>query len=332
MLIKGVTLRGIEVFVALASTGSVGQAAALTGLSLPAVSQQLRNLETALGADLVDHAKRPMQLTSAGRSFLVRAERALAELREAQSELTVMDLSHLDQLGIGLIDDFDNDLTPRLATILAESLTGSRLKLVTAPSHEILDRLVAGELQLAVSAGTGAESGDLTVLPLVHDPFILTVPRGTAPPGTDIVAALADLPFLRYAREQLISRQIDTALTEAGLTFESRFEIGSNPALMAMVARGVGWAITTPLGYMRAERFHAEMDVHPLPFGPAARTIALYAGADWAARVPLEIAAAVRALVQSQIVDPALARLPWLAGEFRVLAPDAAPPTRESSR
>jgi DNA-binding transcriptional LysR family regulator len=44
MLMKGVTLRGLEVFDALADSGSVASAAQSTGLTQPAVSQQLRNL------------------------------------------------------------------------------------------------------------------------------------------------------------------------------------------------------------------------------------------------------------------------------------------------
>ena len=86
MLMKGVTLRGLEVFEALAKTGSVAQTASLTGLSQPAVSQQLRNLESALGAELVNHGRRPMVLTPVGRNFLARTEAVLAELRLAQSE------------------------------------------------------------------------------------------------------------------------------------------------------------------------------------------------------------------------------------------------------
>ena len=46
-MIKGVTLRGLEVFEALAATGSVAQAAATTGLSQPAVSQHLKILREA---------------------------------------------------------------------------------------------------------------------------------------------------------------------------------------------------------------------------------------------------------------------------------------------
>ena len=54
MQIKGISLRGLEVFEALARSGSVAQAAVDTGLSQPAVSQQMRNLETALATPLVD--------------------------------------------------------------------------------------------------------------------------------------------------------------------------------------------------------------------------------------------------------------------------------------
>jgi len=179
MVIKGLTLRGLEVFEALARTGSVAQAAEITGLSQPSVSQQLRNLEKAIGTDLVDHGRRPMRLTQAGRSFLTRAQAVLAELQLAQSELTVMDLGHLTTLSIGLIDDFDNDLTPRLATLLADSLTRSKFKLITLPSLEIFEALESQRLHLAVSAHSGEVLEGVIEYPLVRDPFILVAPKGS---------------------------------------------------------------------------------------------------------------------------------------------------------
>ena len=320
MLNKGVTLRGLEVFAALARSGSVAQAAEATGLSQPAVSQQLRNLQTALGTDLVDHSRRPMRLTPAGRSFLERTESVLGELRLAQSELTVMDLTHLSQLSIGIIDDFDNDLTPRLATALADSMTQSRFQLITASSHEISAALEARELHIAVAASSGQPPDDIVEYPLVRDPFILVAPRGAVASDARIMPALHDLPFLRYARDQLISRQIETHLARHNLSFENRFEIGANPALMAMVARRIGWAITTPLGYMRAARFRDEIDAFALPFGSFSRTISLFAARDWTDDAPREIAGILRRLAQSHIIDPATAHLPWLAGQLRVLS------------
>jgi DNA-binding NarL/FixJ family response regulator len=78
---KGVTLRGLEVFESLARTGSVAATANELGLSAPAVSQQMKNLAAALGAELLDNSRRPMTLTPAGRVFLDRTEKALDSLR-----------------------------------------------------------------------------------------------------------------------------------------------------------------------------------------------------------------------------------------------------------
>lgn len=319
MLNKGVTLRGLEVFEALAATGSVAGAAGLTGLSQPAVSQQLKNLETALGTALIDHGKRPMRLTPAGDSFRARAEAALGQLRMAQSELTVMDLAHLSSLSIGMIDDFDNDLTPRLVTILAKSLTKSRFKLTTAPSHEITAAMQDKRLHLAVSASAGRVVPGVLEYPLARDPFILVAPRRALNGVPKRFEDMGDLPFLRYDRAQLIGRQIEGHLARQQLDFPDRFELGSHLALMAMVARGIGWTISTPMGYIRAGRFHDDIVAHPLPSPPFSRSIVLYAGADWAGPVPDDMARTVRQLIQGQMIDPALAQLPWLAGQFRVL-------------
>lgn len=318
MIAKGVTLRGLEVFEALASSGSVAQTAKITGLSQPAVSQQLSKLEDALKTNLIEHNKRPMRLTPAGQSFLTRARSALGELRMAQSELTVMDLAHLSALSIGMIDDFDNDLTPRLATILADSLTGCKFKLITAPSHEISNAIAEKQLHIAISAKTGQMMEGVLEFPLVRDPFILVAPKG-ALKGGDLVSQLHDLPFLRYDEDQLISRQIEAHLARQKLSFPQRFELGSHLALMAMVARGIGWAVTTPLGYMRAGRFHDEVEAFPLPFKPFSREIILYAGIDWAGDVPRNVADTMRQLVQRHMIDPAMEKLPWLAGELRTL-------------
>ncbi|MEP2531335.1 LysR family transcriptional regulator [Shimia sp.] len=319
MMIKGVTIRGLEVFEALAASGSVARAAEATGLSQPAVSQQIKNLETALGTQLLDHGKRPMQLTSAGRSYLARATAVLSQLRLAQSELSVMDLTHLTQMSMGIIDDFDNDLTPRLVTTLAKSMSRCQFKLVTAPSHEVTRALQDRSLHLGVAASTGEVLPGVVEYPLARDPFILVTPAEMTTNGTLQLDDLNALPMLRYDQEQLISRQIEAHLSRLNLTFENRFEIGSNPTLLAMVSRGIGWAITTPLSYLRAARFHERVNVHPLPIQPFSRNISLFANADWADSVPRDVAQTVRSLLQQLMISPAIDRFPWLEGEFRVL-------------
>lgn len=316
MLPKGVTLRGLEVFEALAQTGSVAQASQLTGLSQPAVSQQMKNLETSVGTPLVDHTRRPMIPTPAGRAFLSRAQSALRELRMAQSELTSMDLTHLSALDLGMIDDFDNDVTPRLATLLAEHLSRCQITLITGSSFDVLERIKSRSLHAGVAASTGEVIENVAEYPILRDPFILVAPRSA---GKDAAQIVGELPFLRYDRTQLIARQIDTHMARLKIKYESRFEIGAHLALMALAARGAGWAVTTAAGYMRATRMHSKLAAHPLPFKPFARTISLFSGADWTDDVPREVGAAVRRLALEQLVTPAERAMPWLEGELRVL-------------
>lgn len=320
MLPKGVTLRGLEVFDALAQTGSVAQAAARTGLSQPAVSQQMKNLEAALGADLVDHGRRPMQLTPAGRAYLGRTQAVLRELRLGQSELTVMNLSHLSVLSLGMIDDFDNDVTPRLATLLAESLSKCRFTLITGSSFGVLERLRDGSLHAGVAASTGESIEGVLEFPLLRDPFVMVAHRSA---GTDPREIAQTQPLLRYDATQLIARQIEVHLNRQGLSFESRFEIGAHLALMALAARGAGWALTTAAGYMRAERMHDDLVAHPVPFEPFSRTISLFAGRDWAEDVPRDVGSAARRLLREQLITPAASVMPWLKGRLEVLEPPA---------
>jgi len=320
MLTKGVTLKGLEVFEALAEAGSVAGASARLGLSQPAVSQQMRNLEAALGAVLVDHGRRPMMLTPAGRAFLERTRTVLTELRQAQSELTVMDLAHLARLNLGVIDDFDNDLTPRMVSLLAESMTRCHFRLITAPSHEISAQMQARRLDLAIAA-SGREALDgVSEFPLVRDPFIFVCPKGARVQHGGIEAVMQTLPLLRHDRSLLIGRMVEAHLMREGLDFPERFEIGAHLSLMTLVARGVGWTLTTPLGFMRAARHHDRMEAHKVPFTPFHRQISLFASQDLNEDIPRNVASTSRALIEEMVIVPALAMLPWLDGDLRLLA------------
>ena len=154
---------------------------------------------------------------------------------------------------------------------------------------------------------------------LAKDPFILVAPRGVVQDPNRVLEALRALPLLRYEQNQMIGRQIEAHLTQESLHFDQRFEIGSHLALMTMVARGIGWAITTPLGYMRAGRTHDDVDAFPLPFKEFSRTISLFAGTDWDDTVPLDVSRTMRRLIQEQMISPAITHLPWLAKDLKVL-------------
>lgn len=315
---KGLTLRGLEVFETLARTGSVAETADRLGLSAPAVSQQLRNLSLTLGVDLIDHSRRPMVLTAAGRLFLERAEVALQALRAGQRGLAMLDLADLSGLSLGVIEDFENEVTPQLATDLAEAMTHCAFRLVTGASHALHAQIGRRELDIAICAAGSPDPAGILIHPLIDDPYVLAVPKGTDVTGG--LAALRGLTFLRRDPEQVMGQQIERYLAATGLTLPNRFEMDSNQSISALVAGGTGWTITTPLSLLRAGRFAGGIDAHPLPGTPVSRRIVLYATGDWTGPIPAQIAARARDLIEDHFAIAGRERMPWLADSFRVHA------------
>ncbi len=316
-LIKGLTLRGLEVFETLARTGSVATTAAELGMSAPAVSQQMKNLTAALAVDLMDTSRRPMVVTPAGRLFLVQAKEALRALRAGQRDLTALDLTDLASLSLGVIDDFENEVTPLLATRLAEAMSQCAFSLQTGASHVLQARIATRELDMVICAASAPAPRGAVAYPLLEDPYILAVPKGVDVAGG--LDNLCALPFLRRDLDQVMGQQIEAYLEREGQVPPKRFELDSNQSISALVAAGTGWTVTTPLSLLRAGRFAEGIEAHPLPGPPMARRIVVYAAKDWSGDIPQRIAELARELIGVHFAEPGLERMPWLGDGFRVL-------------
>ena len=307
-----VTLWGVEIFVAAAEEGSISAAARRLGVSPSAVSQQLSGLETALGAVLLDRSGRPMQVTPAGAMFRRHAQTILNAASEARAELAMADLSGLTTLGIGVIEDFDSDVTPRLLSALARDLKGCRFLLETGASHRLMDQLEARALDIVVAADAATETDAAwrEVHPLMSEPFVAVTPPG---------ASIDDLPLILYTARHLMGRQIAAHLARQGLKPAHRFELDSYAAILAMVAGGEGWTILTPLALHQARAFRSQVEVRPLPFPALGRTLSLSARAGILHDVPAQIAQRLKPLIAEMVIAPALKATPWLAPALRVL-------------
>ncbi len=307
------TLWGIEIFLAVAEEGAISAAARRLGVSPSAISQQLTGLEAALGAMLLDRSARPMRLTPAGAMFRRHAHTILNAEAEARADLAVADLSGLTTLRLGMIEDFDAEVTPRLLQALAGDLKGCRFLLETGASHRLLDQLEARALDVVVSADLGSEAADdgwREVHPLLAEPFVAVTPRGRGHEG---------LALIQYTARHLMGRQIASHLARQNLRLAHRYELDSYRAILAMVAAGEGWTILTPLALHHAASLQAAVDVSPLPFAPLERTLSLSARAGVLRDMPGQIAVRLRGLMQAQVVQPALAEWPWMQGALRVL-------------
>ena len=314
-----ITLWQMEIFVAAAEEASISAAARRLGASNSAVSQQLSNLEAALGARLLERGERPMSLTAAGEMFQRRAHSILHEAAQATAELTVRDMSSRVRLRLGMIEDFDADVTPALLMTLAETMPKARFLLETAPSHRLIDKLDTRGLDLVVAAEPSDLPSSMVVHPLLVDPFIVVTPRRMIRDEGKMLDTLRQTPLIQYTAQELMGRQIAGHLARQNLVPSHRFELDSYHSIMAMVARGEGWTILTPLGVMRAKRFMDRVETFPLPFAPLSRQISLIARRDSEADLPTQLATELRPLIAAEIIEFCQGRMPWLAGQMKVL-------------
>lgn len=317
---KGVSLRALELFDAVAQAGTLADGARRLDLSLPAASQQISNLETALGAVLFDRTHRPLTLTVAGRLVLKRTRDAMSQIRQAQAELAVLDIARIGHLRLGVIDDFDAEITPDLVIALGQNLKGCQFTLKTGPSHEITAMLTARRLDIVIAAAPQDAVDGAEEHQILRDPFVLAVPRDFALPKGREMEALSALPFLRYDRAQLMGRQIEAHLARHRIALPDRFEIDSNQSIMALVAAGLGFSITTPLALIRARAFLGKVALYPLPLAAMSRTISLFAPGDGTIPIAGDIANMLRQIMRNRLIVPARDVAPWLGDSFAVIA------------
>ena len=318
-----ITLWGIEVFLAATEEGAISAAARRLGASPSAVSQQLSGLEAALGTVLLDRSARPMRITPAGAMFRKHAQIIVNSAAEARGELAVANMSGLTTLRLGMIEDFDADVTPRLLTSLSRDLRGCRFLLETGASHRLLDQLEARALDIVVAADTGtelaADADWIEVHPLLVEPFVVVAPVGAINHSLDLATQLQALPLIQYSARHHMGRLISTHLARQNLRLAHRFELDSYSAILAMVAAGTGWTILTPLGVQAAQPLHPAIDVMPMPFAPLDRRISLFARAGVLRDMPAQVASTLRDLLQTRVVSPSHAAMPWLKETLRSL-------------
>lgn len=314
-----ITLRGIEIFVSVVEEGSLANAARRMNASPSAVSQQISNLETALGTKLIERTVRPLTLTPAGYVFQRRALAMFDEAARAQSELAELELTSLPQLRLSFIDDFDASITPELSYRLAEALPGCNIVCHAGQSHENVAALEARREDIVVATDMQKPADWIEQHPLLREPFVLITSRNLLTEDANHLDQLLAAPMVRYATSQIIFQQIENHLRRLRFSPQRRFEFDSNASVMAMVVKSRGWAITTPLAYVSVRRFHHALDLRQLPFKGFSRSLSLYARRGVLGALPRRVARDLRGLIAQHAIPQIEEAAPWLTGAIRLL-------------
>ncbi len=310
------TFRAAQIFVAAVEAQSVTRAAHRLGLSPSSVSQQLTGLEAALGAKLIERSARKFRLTRAGETFLDPARQLLDDVSAAKALLVDAEQAPPMSIRIASIEELDATVTAPWLLRLTATYPNVTFTLTSGASHENLDALSSRAVDLTLAVDTVAEADWVEQHPILRDPFVLVTAPGAEAPT---LKTLNQRPFVRYASDLQIGRQIEAHLRRSNAQPARGFEFSTNQALFAMTAELDGWAITTSLAFFGTPRAGELVQAHPLPLPAFARRLALHARAGALGALPAQMAEDIRACLSDRIVAEAATRLPFLGDSFHIL-------------
>jgi LysR family transcriptional regulator, transcription activator of glutamate synthase operon len=239
-------LRQLRYLVALAEERNFTRAAANEHIAQPALSQQIRRLESELGLALVERTTRRVSLTDAGELLVVRARRVLAELEAAKTELEALRGVQTGHVTVGAMHTMGPvDLSLALA-LFHQRHPHVGFTVREQSSEEMAEMLRIDELDLAfLSVTERVESHGLGLYQLVLEELVAVLPRQHRLGARQQVrmAELADEPFISFRTGARLRELLVGGARQAG--FEPRVTLESNESqrIRRLVARGLGVAI-----------------------------------------------------------------------------------------
>ena len=174
------TLNQLRIFLAVAHSRSLTQAAKILDQTQPSLSQHIAKLEDAIGQLLFQRGRGQLELTDAGTFLLRRAEIIMAEVDEAVRGLADHAKGVRGVLSVGMLSSIARNLLPDVQARMGETFPDVELDVHEVAPAEALEMLYTRRLTVAVvSAGSIASSSlSFTQTPVFSDPYVLAVPRG----------------------------------------------------------------------------------------------------------------------------------------------------------
>jgi LysR family hydrogen peroxide-inducible transcriptional activator len=172
------SVKQLRYFVALVEHEHFGKAAAASFVSQSAFSAAIKELETVLGRRLVDRTNRQVTVTAVGREIADRARDCLAELEQLVASAQGPRKPLEGDLRLGVIPTIAPFLLPRLLPGLRRKYSKLRLLLTEAQTVPLHEKLLDGEIDLALLA-LPYELRGMDTLELFEDPFLLAYRENT---------------------------------------------------------------------------------------------------------------------------------------------------------
>ncbi|MCX8997042.1 LysR family transcriptional regulator [Rhizobiaceae bacterium BDR2-2] len=235
------TLRQLRTFLAIVETASVSLAARAVGLTQPAASQQLRELERVLDVRLFDRAAGRFILTPAGRSLLEPAQRALAAADDAVASMLEHRSGETGRVRVGTGATACIYILPGVLHGSKQAMPGLNISVSIGNTADLLQRLEAGDLDIALVTMPRSVGPSLSATHLAFDPLVALLPEAARSHRRAIAPEeLGTLPLILYETGGQSRAITDGWFQRAGVEPKPIMELGSVEAIKVLVAAGLG--------------------------------------------------------------------------------------------
>lgn len=294
------TLKHFRYFDALARLGHFGRAAEACSISQPALSVQIKELETMLGAPLVERTSRQIRLTTLGEEFLTRTRKILSEVDDLSELARTADAPLTGALRMGVIPTVAPYLLPAILNELSRRRPGLELKPRESITQSLVDDLLHSRLDFIVAALPISEPA-LREFALFDEDFVLVRALADADRPVPQPEKLPEMKLLLLEeghcfRDQALSfcnmRPSDPSLVMEGSSLST---------LVQMVSAGLGLTLIPEMA-VALETHNGQLAISRFPQNAPKRTI----GMAWRKTNPLgaqlmELGAIIRQVGQAQI-------------------------------
>jgi DNA-binding transcriptional LysR family regulator len=239
-------------FLLLAQVGNMTRTAARLNLTQPALSGQIKRLESEVGAILFHRQRRGLVLTPAGETLRRAASDALSTLDGARTQLGQLGSLRTGSLAIGGGATSTTCLLPAIIGRFHAEHPGIRFAIREAPSRTIVEAVLSGELDLGVVTlpiPSGHAGSALEITPWLVDELVLLVPPDH-PLGRKRRFQWKDLhnqPLITFESGSAVRQLLDRRLAEHGVTPALVMELRAIASITSMVASGIGLGFVSRL-------------------------------------------------------------------------------------
>lgn len=266
----------LETFVRVAELGSFSKAAIVLDTVQPALSRQVRQLETDLRVTLLERTGRGVVLTEAGKRLFEHSVGILQLVARAREAVEASRDEPAGRIVVGLPPSVGRDLTLPLVETFEREWPKARLAIVEGLSAHVSEWIATGRVDVGLLHNPEPQAA-IETEPVHSEPLCLVslAAKGRARQRAPLpLAELPQYPLVIPERSHAIRRTLEAQAALAGLKLQIAWEISSVPAILALVRSGRGHAVLTRSA-VAAEEGAGVLVARPLGDPPLVNTLCI---------------------------------------------------------